>query len=393
PLMPPFQTNRFSNGPVFASRPAPFDLTLCEANFPRLKDFDDSELSQALLKRHQDITPAPSEQMSVQSLVRKVKSALEKLMLKPAILPSALVEEYREVGSYRKDTMLAGHTTADIVVVLRSLPTVEAVSALGQKIIDELKAGDKDVYACVPRNFGCEIAGAKAVVRLLITTIPSNARFLEPDLHLKEELMISHMQALDHIGWFDANANTSTIKMLIRLVKDIRKRYEPFSALNMWMIDLIVHHAVTTTASRQPLPLNLAFRRFFQLLAAGLLLPFSPALPDPCESTRRIHQCLTFEQMDNLCNASQTLLRIICHGGYKHVIGVETCKTGLITDTTYWGDVVVTPLELAYNAEAAESGSEKTKHKDKGKNNESSKKSPVTGKAVTTESDSVSNIT
>ncbi|MFH4981739.1 hypothetical protein AB6A40_008448 [Gnathostoma spinigerum] len=49
PLMPPFQTNRFSNGPVFASRPAPFDLTLCEANFPRLKDFDDSELSQVHL--------------------------------------------------------------------------------------------------------------------------------------------------------------------------------------------------------------------------------------------------------------------------------------------------------------------------------------------------------
>lgn len=33
------------------------------------------------------------------------------------------VEEYREVGSFRKGTMLAGHNIADIVIVLRSLPT------------------------------------------------------------------------------------------------------------------------------------------------------------------------------------------------------------------------------------------------------------------------------
>ena len=33
------------------------------------------------------------------------------------------VEDIREVGSYKKDTMLAGHKTVDIVVVLRSMPT------------------------------------------------------------------------------------------------------------------------------------------------------------------------------------------------------------------------------------------------------------------------------
>lgn len=51
------------------------------------------------------------------------------------------------------------------------------------------------------------------------------------------------------------------------------------------------------TASQQPLSAGQAFRRFFQLLAAGLLLPTSPALSDPCEQARRIHQSLTYEQM------------------------------------------------------------------------------------------------
>ncbi|VDM31216.1 unnamed protein product [Toxocara canis] len=33
-------------GPVYACWPAPFDLTLCEASFPRAKELDDSDLAQ-----------------------------------------------------------------------------------------------------------------------------------------------------------------------------------------------------------------------------------------------------------------------------------------------------------------------------------------------------------
>lgn len=32
-------------------------------------------------------------------------------------------EEYREVGSFKKDTALTGHTVADIVIIMQSLPT------------------------------------------------------------------------------------------------------------------------------------------------------------------------------------------------------------------------------------------------------------------------------
>lgn len=39
------------------------------------------------------------------------------------------------------------------------------------------------VYGCISRDFGCELAGPNAIVRLLITTVPSNAKLLEPDLH------------------------------------------------------------------------------------------------------------------------------------------------------------------------------------------------------------------
>ncbi|VDN27227.1 unnamed protein product [Gongylonema pulchrum] len=77
-------------GPIFACRPMPFDLALCEASFPRSKEFDDSDLAQAITKRHQEITPTPVEQTAIHALVSKIKAAIEKISATPHILPSVV---------------------------------------------------------------------------------------------------------------------------------------------------------------------------------------------------------------------------------------------------------------------------------------------------------------
>jgi interleukin enhancer-binding factor 2 len=80
---------------------------------------------------------------------------------------------------------------------------------------------------------------------------------------------------LFHSRWFEENGRYSSVKILARLLKDLAMRYEGFSILKPWMIDILSHYTTMGTRNNQPLPINQAFRRCLQLLSAGFFLPLS----------------------------------------------------------------------------------------------------------------------
>lgn len=110
----------------------------------------------------------------------------------------------------------------------------------------------------------------------------------------------------------------------------------------------IIIYILCIVVSRQALPINLAFRRVFQLLAAGLFLPGSSGITDPCENVHsRVFTSLTLEQQDVCCMTAQTLLRVLAHGGYKHILGLEG-NTSIAREMSVWDGVVVSPVVAVY---------------------------------------------
>ncbi|XP_034662678.1 interleukin enhancer-binding factor 2 homolog [Drosophila subobscura] len=334
----------------------PFDLTLAEVFFPKVAPaVDDSALTAALLKRNQDLSPTASEQTAIGNLVTKVQAVLDNLVVAPGDFNTCQLEEVRQVGSFKKGTILTGNNVADIVVILKTLPTKEAVEALSKKVEADLKTSMKtevltkgDQHTIQTHLRGFDVSNVQAKVRIMIATLPQNLRKLEADIHMDHKLMQNHLAAIRHTRWFEENAHHSSIKVLIRILKDLTKRFEAFSPLSAWMLDLIAHLAIMNNPSRQALPINLAFRRVFQLLSAGLFLPGSAGITDPTEPGHiRVHTAMTLEQQDLCCYTAQTLLRVLTHGGYKHILGMEG-NTSIVREMSVWNGVCVSPLTAVY---------------------------------------------
>jgi len=334
----------------------PFDLTLADVVFPKVcQTPDDSPLTSALLKRNQDLTPTQDEQSAIANLVSKVHSVLDNLVVAPTDFNTSQLDEVRQVGSFKKGTMLCGSNVADIVVILKTLPTKEACETLSKRVEEDLKCVMKtevltkgEQINSTLHDRGFDIFNRQCKVRVLIATLPQNIRKLEPEIHLNPEIMQSHLAAIRHIRWFEENAHHSSIKVLIRILKDLRNRFIEFSPLSPWMLDLMAHLCIMNNPSRQALPINLAFRRVFQLLSAGLFLPGSAGITDPCEPGRiRVHTAMTLEEQDICCSTAQTILRILSHGGYKQIIGLEE-KSEFISKMSVWNSIAITPAELVY---------------------------------------------
>jgi len=348
----PSMPNRSHHVPKIFIPHVPFDLVLAEGSFPRCKPVvDDKPFIDALIKRNQDLTPSAIEQSNLLNLVSKVQTVLDNLILAPGDFDACHLDEVRQVGSFKKGTMLSYKPVADICVILRTLPTREAIVQLATKLIEELRKQNPTEMKHLRTTMnetGFEIACESVAVQLLITTQLQNIKKLDPKLHLDAKVCLRNAASIRHTRWFEENASNLNIKVLVRLLKDLCNRFDGLKPLNAWIIALTAHYAVMNNPKNEPLHLHQAFRRVFQIISAGFFLPGSVGFIDPCEpGSFRVHTALTLEQQDQVCYTFQTLLRVLSHGGYKQILGLEG-NSSIATSTSVWTGVVITPSDKAF---------------------------------------------
>jgi len=336
----------------------PFDMVLAEPAFPSVmkkvgsntSKGNDDAVQTALIKRDENLTPNPNEQTAITNLVNTIQSVLDGLIVSAGDFDACEIEEVRVVGAYKKGTMMTGNNLAELVVVFKTLPTKEACEALGKKVWESVKQKDTQEFrmlTMMPNEKGFDLSSPKATVAVQITTILPNLRKLDPELHLDIKILQQAHTAIRRSRWFEENASNASIKCLVRLLHDLQKRFTGFAALTPWMLDLLAHYLILNNPSRQPLPLGQAYKRFLQLLSAGFFLPGSAGIVDPCEIGVRVHTAMSLEEQDQVCLTAQTLLRVMSHGGYKQVLGIEG-NSSIATEMSVWDGVVVSPLEKAY---------------------------------------------
>ncbi|GAU98755.1 hypothetical protein RvY_09863 [Ramazzottius varieornatus] len=226
--------------------------------------------------------PAKSKE-SVQGLISKLQNVLEGITLQNAggMFDDCMVDTFCLVGQYQKDVVISGsrELLGDMVVTLKSMPTEVSVNALAIKILADLsKNYPAEDYGFLLAETGLKISSSSgAVVTLHIATTSENLELLSdtekaPPNALPLEQLENSLRLIDESSWFSANASSTNIKGLVRLLADLRERIPTLNVLKDPAIDLLAHFCATATADGTILPIEIAFRRFLELVGTGTLL-------------------------------------------------------------------------------------------------------------------------
>lgn len=100
------------------------------------------------------------------------------------------------------------------------------------------------------------------------------------------------------------------------------RRVPTWTPLNSWAMELLVEKVLCSSG----LPLNPgdAFRRIFEALASGILLPGEPGLLDPCEKEPTDScQNMSEQEREDITASAQHALRLLAFRQIHKVMGMD----------------------------------------------------------------------
>ncbi|XP_064388133.1 interleukin enhancer-binding factor 2 homolog isoform X2 [Halichondria panicea] len=278
-----------------------FDWTEVEEHFPQAPTvLDNSLLEQLLVEHAASLVLPPEEQSALDSFVQKLCTLVDNMIVSGEG-ESMLLDEVRVVGAHKMGIAMAPDKVVEIVILLKDLPTPALMSKISGTLVESLETArreDKDgfdmgqVTMANEFDYSFEIHGGKIPVAKVYLTSTGEKVYGGP----RRDRMISDMTPFEkalkmirHSRWWeDHTHHLQCAHDLVRVLIDMKNHVPGLQYLSTWYIQLLIHCSVVPLIGDEPLSFVGAFKRVWELLSAGLFLPGSVGVPDPCEKNSTV---------------------------------------------------------------------------------------------------------
>ncbi|BFY97121.1 hypothetical protein BsWGS_00159 [Bradybaena similaris] len=305
----------------------------------------DSSDDRHVMTKHHCIYPTEIELQAVQNIVSSCEKALklvsdslaESNKTEESLLPNRALKGVMRVGALAKGLLLHGDLNVSLVVLCSEKPTRSLLELVADALPDQLAAVTSEqfeVRTCVEEGaiiVTSDVEPATTCAVFLTSPIMREAEGPEGDMVsvkdppdvLNRQKCLDALAALRHSKWFQARANgLQSCVIIIRILRELSQRVPAWAPLSDWAMELLVEKCVSTShANTSP---GEAFRRVFECIASGILLPGGPGLYDPCEKEPYdVTATMTNQQREDITALAQHFLRLIAFRQIHKVLDMD----------------------------------------------------------------------
>jgi len=344
---------------------APFDLEHCAVQFPKVTTNEfDSQIGEMILERNKKIILSEEDSEVMSKIYEEISEVLGSFYTESEDIktedvkaegeaenkqedPQA-IEDIRTVGAFANETLIDGVKELELLITMRNPMKIDEFGEFSDKLTSALPTytiSSSEEFASIKVE---SLNGFRANCYI---TCSGNKIKTSGESHLQKRIMYKNFDMGKRAKWFSENCVDPNIRLLARILSDFRVRFEGFRGMSQWAVELMAHYSMSSfdeSGNQSIMPIPSALKRALMLLSSGFFLPGSAGIRDPAERDgRSVHQGFSKLDMDNICCAAQTLLRILMQGGGRKVFGLED-SAGLLDEMQVIDDVVIQPSVQCY---------------------------------------------
>jgi len=305
----------------------PFDLELCQSHFPKVANTpttDDPTLGEFIIERNKVLELKNEVKTAFEEIFTEVKKALETYSGNLTEENANSLEETRKVGAYSNETIIDGVREFEILATLKSPPKTTDIEAVAVSLTESLPNFN---ISCEPDSAMIKLENSAGLrCACFLTCVGSKIKTAGDDC-INKKVLYKNFDMGKRSRWFEDHCADPNIRVLARLLCDMRVRFKGLCGLSQWAVELLSHYSITKYdehGNLSALTIQHAFRRCLMLLSSGFFLPGSAGIRDPTERDgRSVHQNFSKNDQDMICATAQTLIRVLMQGAPKKVLGLE----------------------------------------------------------------------